>query len=133
MIKLTFRTLTDDSLYAARKGPHTIDELNVVAGCNMKSHIGRFLSSRYIFHIFRTFSTLVIFTFYFFSNMFYAFLVMNHAYSLVLFELLMAKLYLSFILLFQLDFTLVFFISLNSQEHTLEKDSDWWNSKTRSQ
>ena len=43
MIKLTFRTLTDDSLCAARKGPRTIDELNVVAGCDMKSHIRRFL------------------------------------------------------------------------------------------
>ena len=65
--------------------------------------------------------------------MFYAFFVMIHAYSLVLFELLMAKFYLSFILSPQLDFTLVFFISSIPQEHTLEKNYNWWNLKTRPQ
>ena len=113
----------------------------IVAGHSVDSCVGGqgppslslLMSSRYIFRIFRTFFYTRYSHFLILSDISHAFSVMIPAYLFMFLVLLMANSYLSFILSFELDFTIVFFISSIHQERTLEEDSNWWIPKTRPQ
>ena len=86
------------------------------------------MSSRYIFRIFQTFSTLVIFTFYSLSTMFYA--TFLYVFPQSLWPILLFKIVLSY-LIAAIRFHLPFFISFRNTHSGEDELQVYWRTTTR--